>query len=553
MSLHILLLFALLLPEVFSDLAATRYEITLVPTLDNTHKMIPLYFGDSNNSTAPGSPLQLIYLIVDTGSNDLLLFKRCQHSSNTGACYDDAQNSYPACCYFPLPTADTPLPVVIFDDNEQLKIYKAIVAQDIVVTQAKITGTNTNINMGNYYSYSGNNPAKFQPIAFFQAQTALVQAPLYDSDAAYSFLNKYDGVAGVFGMTYPVLVNGIYNVQWEMQQPYAHWQYLFNTYLTDPSNFNPNSYNQNVISLDYSRNKMFIGGIDPIYRSSLAFSSTTYNSGASLYHSFRITSMSLAGGSINLFASAADSIPSEGQLALVDSGTVGLQLPAEIFDSLLSWLPVLCDQALGDNDNSIVCWMPSTAAMILPTLEFTVESGAARKILYISLSDLIYPSSSNPPNRIAITRTSALAGASDDNPLLISFGSLVMRSLFTVLDIQNHRVGFANTKYKLLAGNVANYYVQGAVQPSNSSIRNIVSCSGMQVHLASLNICLDPPCSDYFLFDYDASTKECRLAVSFHVMLAILITVFLLVELAMNESLLWMMKKVETEVEISQQ
>ena len=36
-------------------------------------------------------------------------------------------------------------------------------------------------------------------------------------------------------------------------------------------------------------------------------------------------------------------------------------------------------------------------------------------------------------------------------------------------------------------------------------------CSGMQVHYEPLNMCLPPPCGDYYFFDYNANTKRCEL------------------------------------------
>lgn len=71
-----------------------------------------------------------------------------------------------------------------------------------------------------------------------------------------------------------------------------------------------------------------------------------------------------------------------------------------------------------------------------------------------------------------------------------------------------------------------------------------VLCSGMQVHYDPLNLCLRPPCEDYYFFDYDDTKKVCDLNSGFHIMCGVLIGTFVLLEMGLNEAVIYLSNKV---------
>lgn len=103
-----------------------------------------------------------------------------------------------------------------------------------------------------------------------------------------------------------------------------------------------------------------------------------------------------------------------------------------------------------------------------------------------------------------------------------------------------------------------------------------VICEGMEVHYDPLNICLPPPCAEYYFFEHDASSKQCKLvsrrksigsaeslgqlhsctdvpppvvwcfqSAGFHILCGIVIGVFILAELGLNEVVIFLSAKVQ--------
>jgi len=107
---------------------------------------------------------------------------------------------------------------------------------------------------------------------------------------------------------------------------------------------------------------------------------------------------------------------------------------------------------------------------------------------------------------------------------------MVLNDLFTVLDMDNSIVGMANKN----------------PNQNMSSIQclGIVACVGMQQASDTLNVCVDPTCSDYYFFVFEPDTKSCILSSSFHVLCGLLIACFLLVEMGVNETVILLTNKV---------
>ena len=65
------------------------------------------------------------------------------------------------------------------------------------------------------------------------------------------------------------------------------------------------------------------------------------------------------------------------------------------------------------------------------------------------------------------------------------------------------------------------------------------------MHYDPLNMCLPPPCGEYYFFDYDPPNKRCKLSTGFHLLAAIIIGVFVLAECFLNEAVIFLSRKVE--------
>lgn len=124
---------------------------------------------------------------------------------------------------------------------------------------------------------------------------------------------------------------------------------------------------------------------------------------------------------------------------------------------------------------------------------FLCQSGTE---LFISLSDLLFASVTYS-NRICLYRSgSIINGPSFSNSIV--FGGRVLKQFYAAFDMTGTgKIGLANK--------VTN------IRESKIQCASRVACSGMEVHYDPLNLCLPPPCSDYYFFEYDATTKSCKL------------------------------------------
>lgn len=214
------------------------------------------------------------------------------------------------------------------------------------------------------------------------------------------------------------------------------------------------------------------------------------------FHSFDIYELKICG--VNMFQNLTSSWH-----ALVDTGSSCLGLPAEFFDMVISWLPMTCN--LGRVDGlPHVCYLSGDVKQrVLPTLSFKLAAGGSD--LFINLSDLLFNQGAagvDPANyRFCLYRSSSLTqGANQGNS--IAFGGRVIKQFFAAFDMSAEgKVGFAN-KLPLVESRV-----QCAAR---------VMCDGMEVHYDQLNICLPPPCSDYYFFELDESSKQCKLVSKRH-------------------------------------
>lgn len=256
------------------------------------------------------------------------------------------------------------------------------------------------------------------------------------------------------------------------------------------------------------------------------------------YHSMRVWGLSVCGYEL------------AGQRvwdAMIDTGASCLGLPAEMFDSFAARIALICPQvSSGIGASSTVCYLhPDLDPQQLPTLSFRLhETG---KTFYIPLQTLLLAAGKfgaanlgQNGRRVCISRLGSMAAFTP-----ISFGALTLRSLYLHLDLNTKVVGVAQklptpflTPISITTN--ATTAVSGSVyqyEPSYVQCLPLQSqkCAGMQVFYASLNLCLDPPCSDYYFFTFNSETKRCELGVGFHGLAVAAIVFFFGSEFALYE------------------
>ncbi|RYH20442.1 hypothetical protein EON65_23425 [archaeon] len=188
---------------------------------------------------------------------------------------------------------------------------------------------------------------------------------------------------------------------------------------------------------------------------------------------------------------------------LVDTGSVCLTLPAEIYDNFAAWFK-----------NSTVV----NSYEDLPALSFTVF-GSPSDRLYIPLSAMVVNesavenetgaptvySTTQGRSRICVLRGSNIVDSFGDYsvpPPQISFGSLVLRAFYFAADFNSFSTGLAT---KLTADQIAYYS-----NTSNPSCAAMQSCVGKQGYFPSDNSCRAPQCSEYYFMNTNTDNTHCE-------------------------------------------
>eukprot|EP00752_Nemacystus_decipiens_P009624 g8599.t1 len=204
--------------------------------------------------------------------------------------------------------------------------------------------------------------------------------------------------------------------------------------------------------------------------------------------------------------------------AIVSTGSACLGLPEEFFDSLMAWLPVEenCPAQVDGAPAGGMCSLaPEDAAEELPSLSFRLSHHGQQ--LYIPLSSLLLDAEdvegeeeetdeggAGGSRRLCVTREESIRGSGwvfSTQPV-VKFGTLPLRSLYTVVDTDAGRVGLAQ---KAQEG-------AGAAQEEagNASCLPAVECVGMQSFQESSNACEGPACSSFFFTNLDEETMTCK-------------------------------------------
>ncbi len=260
---------------------------------------------------------------------------------------------------------------------------------------------------------------------------------------------------------------------------------------------------------------LYVGGVPESYRSSLQWGAPQ-SSPPFQYHAFPLYSMQVCGVSLLPSSSVSSSFPLAG---VVDTGSSCLTLPAELFDSLLSWIPAECD--LLSN-----CYLPLHVRSILPDLSFTVASTGTALIL--PLADLLLRSTAAQGGRqpYCLFRGPSVAAA---NGSLIVFGSRALQNVVTAFNMNSKQVGVAGKQQR---------------SPLTVQCKAAVKCMGLQTRDITVNTCVDPSCSDYYFYVLDPVTHTCSLSSQFHVTAIVLIVSFIVTELLLFEIRFYISRRV---------
>jgi hypothetical protein len=250
-----------------------------------------------------------------------------------------------------------------------------------------------------------------------------------------------------------------------------------------------------------------IGGIQEQYRERLVWAPS-----AAFSDSLPFVMHDLSVCGVNLLENATSGWPT-----LLDTGAACLSLPAALYDQVMSWIPHVCVLTpLATDPAGESCFLPDGFTPKLPTLSFTVQKGSARRV-FVRLEDLLLPASTSfSGRRYCIHRVSPVTRQ------WVSFGTYVLRSLYTVVNYQTQQLAFAQKDATL-------------TEASTVQCKARVTCRGMQTHSPSLNLCKDPTCSSFYFFELNHATKECELSQSFYIVVIVFIFVYIFCELGLNE------------------
>jgi hypothetical protein len=209
------------------------------------------------------------------------------------------------------------------------------------------------------------------------------------------------------------------------------------------------------------------------------------------YHSFFVENLHFCG--INMYSNWSSYWP-----AIVDTGSVCVTLPAEIYDSYAAWLNT-----------------SYSGTERLPALTFQVTSKGRVESFAIPLEHLRVPTSvmknetylplDKGEDSVCILRGGHIQHLNNyefATPHLV-IGTLALKSMYITGDFSTGSVGITT---KLNA--TENSYYQSTA--SHAYCAAPVQCIGQQRYEYQSNTCRPPPCSGYFFVVLDEETQVCH-------------------------------------------
>ena len=240
-------------------------------------------------------------------------------------------------------------------------------------------------------------------------------------------------------------------------------------------NLNPKASNFN--------STMQLGFVDPIYKNSIVWQKQSIQ--YPQYHSIVINSLTICGQNIlNPMANTWG--------VLVDTGSVCLSLPEELYNTFISWIDL----------------SPISNANMLPTFSFSIGN----ENFYIPLSSLLVNQSmitfeSGAPEisvngivkNICVLQGDPVSssGSTSYSIVNIVFGTLVLQNIYFAADFGSKSVGFAS---KFSAAEISQF--------SSSSCKAPATCEGSTTFINTTNSCTIS-CGSFIFTAYNQKTKKC--------------------------------------------
>jgi hypothetical protein len=250
---------------------------------------------------------------------------------------------------------------------------------------------------------------------------------------------------------------------------------------------------------------MQIGAIDANFASSIVW--TQQPTFSPEYHQFFVNNLEFCG------AQTLGNYSTNWEV-MVDTGSVCVSLPDEIYDSFAAWfegntteipvqdldrLPAFTFQ-VGNGDNLTTLYVPLVDLLVNDSAIDT-EPGAP----YVSVVDVNGVAHSM---RLCVLRVGGIsyesAGQttyySSASPIVL--GSLAVQSLYLAADFGTYSVGLAN---KLTPS-----FIQGFNASSRVGCAPVRNCTGDQTYEQMTNSCQNPQCSRYFFTELNSDTMKCE-------------------------------------------
>lgn len=204
-------------------------------------------------------------------------------------------------------------------------------------------------------------------------------------------------------------------------------------------------------------------------------------------------------------------------ITVIDTRSRCLSLPPFLWDALVAWLgkSVECSMQRGGMCRVVV------PPQSLPSFSFALNDRDHAERIELPLEQLVIKDGDGDALYLCVARAddsqtdhniTAVCPDSDGSYQFqsrppsadmmaqhISFGSLVVSALYTVIDLENNRIGLAS-KYPKSADMSVNITCPASTR---------YLCGAQQTYFPPLNKCLDPECHRYMFLALDPDTHTC--------------------------------------------
>lgn len=354
---------------------------------------------------------------------------------------------------------------------------------------------------------------------------------------------------------------------------------------TTTSNAGDNSISMSSASSS-AASTMQLGGISPVYESILVTTQAPLPSSALYSHSVMIFNLILlcdnayndisdSSTGINIFTNYSSSYP-----MVIDTGSVGLTLPLEFYNTVMAWVNVTSSPGL--DVDTFAGTLPSLRFQLSDALGESTESNFNPNYFYIPLANLLvhknssvdHSLASNPGIELynpftssteeftfAIFKGSAIQGSSKSRYSLpnIVLGTLGLQSIYFATNMQTGVVGLANKYYDVvyetsLGINVVipfNLNNFNRTLKSGGRCSRPLNCGGtyndyiyytQNQHVMdsgssrtlriSSNTCSSPSCVNYFYAALGDDGETCVVRIDYYLVGVLMIVAFVLCDIS---------------------